>query len=335
MHITEESLDDLLHKTYQYILENGETVIPTKGVNKEVRNCVLTLLNPRSRISLSEVRSKVISCVGEFIWYLTGSSSIDFIEYYIKHYRKRIGFDKDSTDSVPGAYGPRIFGSPSQFDTVFELLKNSDSTRRAVIAIYSKSDLINHDPRDIPCTCNLQFFIRQNKLHLTTYMRSNDAALGLVHDIFSFTLIQEIMFAKLLMVKPELQLGEYTHIVGSLHIYEDDFETINHYLNREGWHYHVSMPPINPKYLNTSISQIIEIEKNLRVDNLCDIHKLELIKDNAFKEMAAILYAYHYIKPNSRNIESLKSLEDKCLSEPIKAFLNKRIQELQMSGDTQ
>ena len=331
MHITEESLDDLLHRTYQYILLNGEKVNPTKGANQEVRNCVLTLLNPRSRISLSEVRSKVISCVGEFLWYLTGSDSIEFIEYYITKYRDRINFDKETADPVPGAYGPRIFGSPSQFEKVFELLKKSESTRRAVISIYSKNDLVGNDPRDIPCTCTLQFFIRQNRLHLTSYMRSNDAALGLVHDIFSFTLLQELMFSKLLLVNPKLQLGEYTHIVGSLHIYDEDLPKINHYLNKEGWQYHVSMPPINHYLLDDSIGKLLEIEKDLRVNKKCDINKLELIEDTVFKELAAILFAYFYIKPATRNINGLKALETKCSSQPIKAFLNKRIQELQVN----
>jgi len=329
MHITAESIDDLLHQTYQYILVNGEKVNPTKGVNQEVRNCVLTLLNPRSRISLSEVRSKVISCVGEFLWYLTGSDSIEFIEYYISKYRERINFDEATIDPVPGAYGPRIFGTPNQFEKIFELLKKSESTRRAVISIYSKNDLVGDDSRDIPCTCTLQFFIRQNRLHLTSYMRSNDAALGLVHDIFSFTLLQELMFAKLLLVNPQLQLGEYTHIVGSLHIYDADLSKINHYLDREGWHYPVSMPPINPNLLTESIEKLLEIEKKIRVEKACDISQLDLIDDTVFKEMAAILFAYFYIKPATRDINGLKALEAKCSSQPIKAFLNKRIQELQ------
>lgn len=328
MHITAESIDDLLHQTYQYILENGEKVNPTRGANQEVRNCVLTLSNPRSRISLSEVRSKVISCVGEFLWYLTGSDSIEFIEYYITKYRERINFDEASIDPVPGAYGPRIFGSSNQFEKIFELLKKSDSTRRAVISIYSKNDLVGNDSRDIPCTCTLQFFIRQNRLHLTSYMRSNDAAMGLVHDVFSFTLLQELMFVKLLFINPQLQLGEYTHIVGSLHIYNVDLPKIRHYLDKEGWHYPVSMPPINPNLLNDSIVKLLEIEKNLRLDKVCDISKLDLIEDTIFKEMAAILFAYFYIKPATRNIEGLKLLEAKCSSQPIKAFLNKRIQEL-------
>ncbi|HCK29969.1 thymidylate synthase [Acinetobacter ursingii] len=332
MHITAESLDDLLHETYEYILANGERASPTRGTNSEVRNCILTLLNPRSRISLSEVRSKVISCLGEFLWYLSGSNSIDFIEYYIKDYRDRINFTKDSTDPVPGAYGSRIFGQPNQFNKIVELLEKSKDSRRAVIAIYSENDLLGDDSRDVPCTCTLQFFIRNDKLHLTCYMRSNDAALGLVHDIFSFTLLQEIMLAKLITKYPNLELGEYTHIVGSLHIYDKNIDQIFHYLSKEGWQYHASMPPISPKLLEDSIKKILEIEIDIRVHRSCDLSKLDLLEDQIFKEMAIILFVYFFVKFDKTNISGLQELETKCSSIPIKAFINKRIQGLLTKG---
>ncbi|WP_336004071.1 thymidylate synthase [Acinetobacter pittii] len=332
MHITAESLDDLLHETYDYILANGERASPTRGTNSEVRNCILTLLNPRSRISLSEVRSKVISCLGEFLWYLSGSNSVDFIEYYIKDYRERINFTKESTDPVPGAYGSRIFGQSNQFNKIVELLEKSKDSRRAVIAIYSENDLLGDDSRDIPCTCTLQFFIRSDKLHLTCYMRSNDAALGLVHDIFSFTLLQEIMLARLITKYPNLELGEYTHIVGSLHIYDKNIDQISHYLSKEGWQYHASMPPINPKLLDDSIKKLLEIEVDIRVHRNCDLNKLDLLEDQIFKEMAIILFVYFFVKFDKTNISGLQELENKCSSLPIKAFINKRIQGLLSKG---
>ena len=70
MYIKEKTLDDLLNTTYTTILENGDELTASKGVNFEIRNAVLTLENPRSRLSISETRSKLISCIGEFFWYL-------------------------------------------------------------------------------------------------------------------------------------------------------------------------------------------------------------------------------------------------------------------------
>src|SRR5260370_41880706 len=50
-------------------------------------------------------------------------------------------------------------------------------------------------------------------------MRSNDAWLGLPYDVFTFTRIQAYVAAAV-GVEP----GRYTHTVGSLHLYERDWE---------------------------------------------------------------------------------------------------------------
>ena len=85
-------------------------------------------------------------------------------------------FSDDGT-TVYGGYGPRLFNMHSkynQIDTVINLLKEKPTTRRAVIQIYDAKDL-EVKLKDIPCTCTLQFEIREGKLNLFTYMRSNDA----------------------------------------------------------------------------------------------------------------------------------------------------------------
>ena len=61
------------------------------------------------------------------------------------------------------------------------------------LQIFDAKDLLNFQHKDIPCTVSLQFLIRENKLHLFVNMRSNDVFLGLPHDIFCFTMIQEII----------------------------------------------------------------------------------------------------------------------------------------------
>lgn len=53
---------------------------------------------------------------------------------------------------------------------------------------------------------------------MTTYMRSNDLWFGFPYDVFQFTCMQILMSMEL-----ELELGTYTHIAGSLHLYERDY----------------------------------------------------------------------------------------------------------------
>lgn len=324
MNIEEDTLDDLLNSVYNEVLNSGEEVKASKGSNLEIRNATLILRNPRARLSLAETKSTFISCLGEFFWYLSADDSIDFIEYYIKKYRQFIDFNEDESIAVPGAYGPRIFkGQPNQFEKIFDLLKRKRDSRRAVIALYSKEDLLRSDSRDIPCTCTLQFFIRNDRLCLTSYMRSNDAAKGLTHDIFSFTMIQEIMWAKLREHYSNLALGDYTHIVGSLHLYNDSVEAIKHYLNIEGWQYKVAMSPMNPKVLEENLTKIKDLEKILREETNEEVlHFLEEF-DDLWKEIAIILLAWSYIKKNDQ--VHLKVLQEKCNNDPITAFLAKKI----------
>ena len=99
-----------------------------------------------------------------------------------------------------------------------ELLNDTDS-RRATLAInqpYHK----NKNNKDIPCTQYLQFFIRNNELHLGVSMRSNDIVFGLCNDIFTFCLFQQLMFNELKEKNKKLRLGKYHHHAGSLHIYD-------------------------------------------------------------------------------------------------------------------
>jgi thymidylate synthase len=61
--------------------------------------------------------------------------------------------------------------------------------------------------------------VRSGRLHAIVYMRSNDAIWGLPYDIFLFTMLQELLASEL-----GLELGSYTHVVASLHLYERHFE---------------------------------------------------------------------------------------------------------------
>ena len=54
---------------------------------------------------------------------------------------------------------------------------------------------------------------------MSVYMRSNDVWLGAAYDFFQFTRVQ-IAIASVLGIEP----GSYSHHVGSLHIYEENYD---------------------------------------------------------------------------------------------------------------
>jgi hypothetical protein len=82
----------------------------------------------------------------------------------------------------------------------------------------------------------LQFLIRRNRLHTLTTMRSNDAYIGLPHDIFCFSMLQEVLARTL-----GVALGQYSHFVGSLHLYDENRDEAQQYLD-EGVQATIAMP---------------------------------------------------------------------------------------------
>lgn len=114
-----------------------------------------------------------------------------------------------------GAYGRRTNG---QYEYAIEKLKNDRDTRQAVVTIWNPEYDNQEGKRDYPCTVLHQFRIRDNKLNMSVYMRSNDVWLGAAYDFFQFTRVQLAM-CSVLNVEP----GAYAHHVGSLHIYESNY----------------------------------------------------------------------------------------------------------------
>jgi thymidylate synthase len=263
MHIEEESIDDILNRVYTSLLSNAKPVRTSKGQTAEVIGALLRLNNPRARLSSSETRLKLFSALGEFVWYVAGSDDPEFIAHYIPWY-KNVKLDGGR---VPGAYGPRLFGSApnDQFRKAIQVLRERRTSRRAVAQLYRAEDLalsIGADSTsellEVPCTCTLQFLIREETLQLVVHMRSNDAYRGLPHDVFCFTMLQELV-ARALGIEP----GIYVHSVGSLHLYEEDWQWAREYL-QEGWHSMTPMPPMPGGDQANNIAELVRIERRIR-----------------------------------------------------------------------
>jgi thymidylate synthase len=260
MHIKAGTLDDLLVRVFRKALKSKVRTRSSKGPARELLAVILTLENPRARFSRTERRGALFSCLGETLWYLSGSKRLDVIEYYIPRYREYSELSRRAK-TAPGAYGPRIFGGNgrTQYSTVIEHLRNRKDTRQAVIQIFDAKDL---GGKDVPCTCTLQFMARGGKLHMLTQMRSNDVYLGLPHDVFAFTLLQEIVARTL-----SHEVGLYHHAVGSLHLYESNEGQAREFLE-EGWQEKMAMPPMPVGDPWPSIRWLLGVETAIRIGEL-------------------------------------------------------------------
>lgn len=219
------TLDDLLRHAVDAVRSEGIHIMPTKGGCSEITAAMFELTNPRARVSRSASRGRMFSALGELCWYLSGSNSTEDIAYYIKHYRSC-----DENGTIFGAYGPRLlsFDGVNQIDYVINALRGNPSSRRTVIQLFDHQDVTRYH-KDVPCTCTLQYMLRDDLLTAITYMRSNDVFRGMPHDIFCFTMLQELIARSV-----GAELGPYHHIVGSLHMYDADIQDLDSFL-AEGW----------------------------------------------------------------------------------------------------
>ena len=80
MYVRADSLDDLLAKIYRQLLTRGTRIEPTKGAAREIYGVLLKLSAPRLRLSRTESRGILFSCLGELLWILAGNNTLDFIK---------------------------------------------------------------------------------------------------------------------------------------------------------------------------------------------------------------------------------------------------------------
>lgn len=312
MEIEKNTIDDAMRAVFESILKNGVPVETTRGPTKEILGIHIILNNPICRISRTESRGKIFTCLGELMWYLSGRDDVDFIRYYIAQYSD----SAESDGKINGAYGPRLLGmgdGVNQIDNIIRLLQERSTSRRAAIQLFDAKD-ITYPFKDVPCTLGLQFAIRNESLDMFTFMRSNDARAGLVHDIFAFTMLQEMLARTL-----KLKLGIYRHYAASLHIYTKDIPSIEAAL-KEG--YASSSPVMDAmpeEDINDYLSTIVEAEKNIREGNIPDIDGLTL--SEYWKDVLRMLAIFRNWK--DKNFSGMRTISDKLHHQPFKIYLEK------------
>ena len=208
MHIITENPSEALELATQYVIQNGDEISPRGMATKELLNATIQIEKPwnipvnmenrklNHKIGINEALQLVGQVTDPEVMSDTSSVFNRFLDGGIFH----------------GAYGPRIHGN---LTTVVEQLKKDNSTRQAILTIFNSDKDLGVDVKDVPCTLNLQYFIRNNKLTARTNMRSNDVFLGLPYDLTQFIALQGAI-AKAL----DIEMGPYVHVVGSLHIYD-------------------------------------------------------------------------------------------------------------------
>lgn len=307
-----ETLDDLLRDAIEAIRSKGDRIVASKGSNTELRAVTLELTNPLARISRTETRGLPFSALGELCWYLSKTNELAFIRYYIREY-----MNFADGDIIFGGYGPRLFNMRgiNQIRNVIDLLTRKPTTRQAVAQLFNAEDIVE-EHKDVPCTCALQFMVRDDALELITHMRSNDAYWGLPHDIFCFTMIQEIVARAL--GRP---LGVYRHMVGSLHLYDRHDDGADQFL-AEGWqstkHTMPDMPSGDPA---PAIDVLLAAESGLRLTG--HVTQSELQLDPYWHDLVRLLQIFRCVK--DKNPEGIQQLRDEMSTDVYDTFIERKL----------
>lgn len=205
-----ESIGEIFLKIRKRMLDpEVANIVPSRvAETKELLNPTIVLSDPKQRLFYSEHRSYslIYGIVEAYMLFNKTNSLKPFSEFNAK-----ISDYSDDGLTLNSAYGSHI---AEQLPEIVNKLKYNLDTRQAALNIYStKYGLM--DTKDVPCTLALHFLVRENKLNLTVYMRSNDLFWGFQYDVFMFTALQEIVANEL-----GLELGFYTHCPTSLHVYD-------------------------------------------------------------------------------------------------------------------
>jgi thymidylate synthase len=139
------------------------------------------------------------------------------------------GMDSVAVSEYLGQMAVEAMRTP--WEWCVDSLKSDKDTRQAILR-FSLPEHFYKGNKDMTCTLDGNFHIRDNKLLFRVHMRSNDLTLGLVYDLPWFIGLMHDMVNELKDVYPDLEVGTYTHIVDSLHIYDRDEDKILKMLGR-------------------------------------------------------------------------------------------------------
>jgi thymidylate synthase len=169
-----------------------------------------------------------------------------------------------------------------------QVLHQDPDSRRAVIPLFTEEDLgRSSEVVDVPCCCSLQFLMRDEKLCLVTYMRSNDMMTGFGYDIFLFTMLQELMALEL-----NLPLGWYQHVTASMHLYSKDYEKAV-LIRKLGVSDNIIM--MDPMREVTQLPEVLRYEQLIRCSEISDpLMDIEL--DSYWIQIILVLLFYKLVK---------------------------------------
>lgn len=240
----------------QYILDNGIEKNDRTGVG------TMSVFGYQMRFDLQNgfplVTTKKLhlrSIIYELLWFIHGDTNIKFL-----HDNNVSIWDEWADEN--GDLGP-IYGKQwrrwegkdgkviDQLSWVInEIVKNPNS-RRLIVSAWNVAEI--SEMKLPPCHVLFQFYVANNKLSCQLYQRSADVFLGVPFNIASYALLTH-MIAQV----TGLQVGEFIHTFGDVHLYLNHIQQAKLQLSREPF----ALPQLklNPNVKNIDDFKFEDIE---------------------------------------------------------------------------
>jgi thymidylate synthase len=178
---------------------------------------------------LTTKKIHVKSVVHELLWFLRGETNVRYL-------RENGVTIWDEWADANGELGPvyghqwrRWPGPDGPIDQVANLvseIRKSPDSRRLIVSAWNVADL----PRMAlqPCHALFQFYVAEGRLSCQLYQRSADVLLGVPFNLASYALLTH-MIAQV----THLEVGEFVHTFGDVHLYSNHLEQADLQLARE------------------------------------------------------------------------------------------------------
>ncbi|MBX9598564.1 MAG: thymidylate synthase [Burkholderiales bacterium] len=218
------------HDLLRYVLNNGQEKHDRTGTG------TISCFGYQMRFDLNAgfplVTTKKVhlkSIIHELLWFLRGDTNI---KYLVEN-----GVSIWNEWANPnGELGP-VYGKQwrswqgvngeviDQISWVIDEIKSNPDSRRLIVSAWNVGEL--SQMALAPCHAFFQFYVNNGKLSCQLYQRSADVFLGVPFNIASYAILT-MMIAQVC----NLEVGEFIHSFGDVHIYSNHLEQVNLQLSR-------------------------------------------------------------------------------------------------------
>jgi thymidylate synthase len=219
------------HDLLQHILDNGTAKDDRTGTG------TLSVFGYQMRFDLSAgfplLTTKKLhlkSIIYELLWFLNGDTNVKYLQENGVRIWNEWADEEGNLGPVYGKQWVSWSGADgetiNQIQRAVDLIKTNPDSRRIIVNAWNVADLPKMHLS--PCHALFQFYVADGKLSCQLYQRSADVFLGVPFNIASYALLT-MMMAQVC----DLELGEFVHTFGDVHLYHNHLEQAKLQLSRD------------------------------------------------------------------------------------------------------